>query len=143
MGKLDDIDDRILRELRRDSRIPVSKLADKVGRSRTAVRGRIDRMEASGQILAYSIREPSTRATEGLGAIVFVTFEVRRECKVFLSEVKAMPEIAMGTWIIGEHDFALILKPLRKADLQPLLDKLAAIAGVKHTETVLALDREF
>ena len=106
MSVQDEIDGLILSELRRDSRVPVTELARKVGRSRTAVKARLARLEQSGQILAYSIREPSTPETDGFGAIVPVSLEVRREFEDFLSEVKAMQEVATCTWMIGNHIFS-------------------------------------
>ena len=102
----DDIDSLILNELRPDSRIPVAKPVRSVGQSRTAVKARLARLERSGQILAYSTREPSTPETDGFGAIVPVSLEVRREFEDFLSEVKAMQEVATCTWMIGNHIFS-------------------------------------
>ena len=54
----DKIDEQILEELRRDSRVPITDLSRKVNRSRTAVQARLSRLEQSQQILGYTIKEP-------------------------------------------------------------------------------------
>ena len=73
----DEIDEQILEALRRDSRLPVTNLSRKVGRSRTAVQARLSRLEQDQQILGYTIKEPSTLETDGIGAIVMITMEIR------------------------------------------------------------------
>ena len=62
----DKIDEQILEELRRDSRVPITDLSRKVNRSRTAVQSRLSRLEQSQQILGYTIKEPSTVETGGI-----------------------------------------------------------------------------
>ena len=52
----DEIDEQILEALRRDSRLPVTNLSRKVGRSRTAVQARLSRLEQDQQILGYTIK---------------------------------------------------------------------------------------
>ena len=68
----DEIDEQILEALRRDSRLPVTNLSRKVGRSRTAVQARLSRLEQDQQILGFTIKEPSTLEADGIGAIVMI-----------------------------------------------------------------------
>ena len=140
---LDEIDEKILFELRRDARISVTKLSEVTGRSRTAVQARIAKLEQTGQILGYSIKEPSSPETRGFSAIVLVTLEVRRNCEPFLEAVKAMPIVSTCNWIIGAHDFALLIRPVEKSELQKLIETIQSTEGVRHTETILSLHREF
>ena len=70
----DKIDEQILEALRRDSRLPVTNLSRKVGRSRTAVQARLSRLEQDQQILGYTIKEPSTLETDGIGATETMAF---------------------------------------------------------------------
>lgn len=139
----DVIDNLILEILRQDSRIPISQLAQKVGRSRTAVQERISKLEKSGRILGYSILEPSKLDIDSFSAIIFVTLEVRSKSENFLKKVKSLPQISSCTWIIGDHDFALTIKPIDKPSLQALLQTLFMIPGVKQTETIMTVHREF
>ena len=139
----DEIDEQILEALRRDSRLPVTNLSRKVGRSRTAVQARLSRLEQDQQILGYTIKEPSTLETDGIGAIVLITMEIRSKGEAAVHEFATMPEVASCLRIVGDHDFLLLIKPIKKLKLNIVLEQIYKIDGVKRTETVIALSKEF
>ena len=139
----EDIDKQILEELRQNARIPITVLAQIVGRSRTAVQARLSRLERSHRILGYTIKEPSIAETDGIGAIVLVTLEVRNQTDALLKAVGAMPQVASCIGVIGDHDYALLIRQIDKPELEHVLVRLYKIEGVKRTETIMALFREF
>ena len=53
---LDEIDQKILKELEENSRLPIAKIAHRVSLSRNAVRQRIDRLERDKIITGYTIK---------------------------------------------------------------------------------------
>nr|WP_241878140.1 Lrp/AsnC family transcriptional regulator [Psychrobacter sp. PraFG1]UNK04567.1 Lrp/AsnC family transcriptional regulator [Psychrobacter sp. PraFG1] len=53
---MDDIDKNIIMLLKENSRIPVSLIAQKVGRSRTVVAKRIDELVNSGEISKFTVQ---------------------------------------------------------------------------------------
>ena len=139
----DKIDEQILEALRRDSRVPVTDLSRKVGRSRTAVQARLSRLEQTQQILGYTIKEPSTVETGGIGAIVLINMEIRSKGEAAAREFATMPEVASCLRIVGDHDFALLINPIVKPRLNLVLEQIYKIDGVKRTETIMALSKEF
>ena len=139
----DKIDEQILEALRRDSRVPVTDLSRKVGRSRTAVQARLSRLEQTQQILGYTIKEPSTVETGGIGAIVLINMEIRSNGEAAAREFATMPEVASCLRIVGDHDFALLINPIEKPRLNLVLEQIYKIDGVKRTETIMALSKEF
>jgi Lrp/AsnC family leucine-responsive transcriptional regulator len=139
----DKIDEQILEALRRDSRVPVTDLSRKVGRSRTAVQARLSRLEQTQQILGYTIKEPSTVETGGIGAIVLINMEIRSKGEAAAREFATMPEVASCLRIVGNHDFALLINPIEKPRLNLVLEQIYKIDGVKRTETIMALSKEF
>ena len=139
----DEIDEQILVALRRDSRLPVTNLSRKVGRSRTAVQARLSRLEQDQQILGYTIKEPSTVETGGIGAIVLINMEIRSKGEAAAREFATMPEVASCLRIVGDHDFALLINPIEKPRLNLVLEQIYKIDGVKRTETIMALSKEF
>ncbi|MBO9474767.1 Lrp/AsnC family transcriptional regulator [Shimia sp. R10_1] len=143
MPDLDDVDSLILNALRRNARISVSDLANEVGRSRTAVTARIARLEREGRILGYGITEPASPSDASFGAIIFVALKVRSDFDGFLSAAKKIPQIQSCTWIIGDHDFALVVRPGDKEELREVVERVFKIDGVKQTQTHMALHREF
>ena len=139
----DEIDEQILVALRKDSRLPVTNLSRKVGRSRTAVQARLSRLEQDQQILGYTIKEPSTLETDGIGAIVLITMEIRSKGEAAVQKFATMPEVANCLMVVGEHDFLLLIKPIKKLKLNIVLEQIYKIDGVKRTETIIALSKEF
>lgn len=139
----DKIDEQILEELRRDSRVPITDLSRKVNRSRTAVQARLSRLEQSQQILGYTIKEPSTAETGGIGAIVLISMEIRSKGEAATRQFVTMPEIASCLRVIGDHDFALLINPIEKPRLNFVLEQIYKIDGVKRTKTIMALSKEF
>ena len=139
----DEIDEQILVALRKDSRLPVTNLSRKVGRSRTAVQARLSRLEQDQQILGYTIKEPSTLETDGIGAIVLITMEIRSKGEAAVHKFATMQEVANCLRVVGEHDFLLLIKPIKKLKLNIVLEQIYKIDGVKRTETIIALSKEF
>ena len=52
---MDEIDNKIIAELRRDARMSYSALAATTGLSRVTVRARVERMVSSGAILGFTL----------------------------------------------------------------------------------------
>ena len=139
----DKIDEQILEALRRNARAPVTDLSRKVGRSRTAVQARLSKLEQTQQILDYTIKEPSTVETGGLGAIVLISMEIRNKGDAAVREFAAMPEVASCLRVVGNHDFALLINPIEKPRLNFVLEQIYKIDGIKRTETIMALSKDF
>ena len=139
----DKIDEQILEALRRNARAPVTDLSRKVGRSRTAVQARLSKLEQTQQILGYTIKEPSTVETGGLGAIVLISMKIRNKGDAAVREFAAMPEVASCLRVVGNHDFALLINPIEKPRLNFVLEQIYKIDGIKRTETIMALSKDF
>ena len=52
---LDDTDQRLIAELRRDGRAALSDLAERLGLSRATVRSRMERLQARGEIAGFTV----------------------------------------------------------------------------------------
>ena len=51
---IDELDKRILGELQKDGRTPLAKLADDIGKPRTTIMNRVQKLEEGGIIKGYS-----------------------------------------------------------------------------------------
>lgn len=79
MGKLDDINRRILREISRDGRLSNLELADRVGLSPSACLRRVQDLERSGVIKGYrAVLDP---ALMGIGFVAYVTVGLNTHTK--------------------------------------------------------------
>ena len=77
-GVRDATDERLLALLGANARMTLTALAQKLGLSRTAVQGRMARLERDGVIVGYRA-VLGEREAEGLGAMLALTFS-RRPC---------------------------------------------------------------
>lgn len=107
MLDLDSIDHRILDVLRRDGRISMLDLADRVGLSPTPCGRRVKRMEEAGVITGYAAQ--IDRAL-GLNVCVLVSVRLARHgpgsTREFLSAVARHPEITECLLVTGNLDYA-------------------------------------
>ena len=137
---LDDVDRRIVEELRTDARLSVRALAERVHVSRAAVHARVQRLERDGVLTGYSARvDPG-----GLGLTVtaFVNLRIAQHSwKDVRQRISAIPEVWHAALVSGDHDLVLLVRAADAGALRDLvLDTLQAIPGVRATQTVLVLD---
>lgn len=139
-NQLDNIDRKILNELSRDARTPVSTLAQKVGLSRQATRQRIDRLEAHGVIAAYTIRQQRPRGSE---ALVSAVMQVYRKDRMRGSDVNraiaAIPEVVYCAVLSGNIDLLLTVEARSHERVNEIWAYISSLPGVENTETHFVL----
>ena len=109
MTKLDAIDDRILRELRRDGRISNLALSERVGLSPSATLRRVEALERRGVIRGFrAVLDP---AQVGRGYVVYVAVGLSEHTKAaqkgFEAAMAAAPEVAECHNIAGAFEYLL------------------------------------
>jgi len=106
---IDRIDERILELLQLDARVPVSKLAEKIGLSVPACYRRISRLRKIGVI----VKETAIVSPKSLGwplsMIVLITLEREgtKTTNELMSKYQKEPAILDAWQITGEYDFVL------------------------------------
>ncbi len=148
---MDELDLAILRELQRDARAPVAELARAVGRPRTTVAARLEKLVEEGVVRGFKpvldLRKLGYRIT------AFVLMKVRRtrpiggrSNQLVLVEELVRKGAFGGVWveeahiITGQYDILLKLRARDMEDLTRfLIVHLASYADVVHTETCMAL----
>jgi DNA-binding Lrp family transcriptional regulator len=117
MSKIDDINARILRELRRDGRISNLVLSERVGLSPSACLRRVQEMERSGLIKGYrAVLDP---VKSGIGFTAYVTVGLNSHTKTsqeaFERAMSRAPEVIECHNITGTVEYLLRVEC---ADLQ-------------------------
>lgn len=135
---MDAIDRRLLGLLREDASVPLKTLAAAVGLSRSSVRDRIARMQASGVIRRYTIE--LARAHRGAGAICTLRL-ARTPDPVIVAAVVSMPEVVRCDALAGDIDLLLELECPDTDTLNAVRDRIAAITGVEEVTTRVVLAR--
>src|SRR4051794_37049777 len=99
----DDVDQRILAELRTDGRISMSALAERVGVSRATVYTRVENLLATGVITGFSARVDPARVGFGICTLVFVTVRPQTWA-AFRRRVAEMTQVEYCSVTTGGHE---------------------------------------
>jgi DNA-binding Lrp family transcriptional regulator len=138
---LDDIDRRLLAELRADGRLTHVALAARVGLSRSAVQERVARLERAGVILGYTVRTGDPEASHGVRAYLLVKGGASHDRAVKL--LQGFPEVIVADSVSGDIDLILQLRALRIEDINRVRDEVAKLPGIASTQTLLVMAPRF
>jgi DNA-binding Lrp family transcriptional regulator len=131
---VDELDQSIISLLQRDARSSNRRIAEELGVSEGTIRARIRRMEDERLIRIQAV---SDVVAFGLGAHAYVGIHVTGGAmsKVTKSLLRCR-DIAVLTRTIGDFDFVAVIPAAdREALISVILERIAAIPGVRHTET--------
>ena len=140
--ELDDIDRRILRELRLDGRLSNTKLAEKVGLSTTPCWNRVRALEEDGVIEGYT----ALLSQQSLGypdtVIIEVTLD-RHDDEIFEKFGQALadlPEVMEAYLLTGEYDYLIKVAVAGTAGYEEFLRrKLYKLPGLRHSRSTFVL----
>lgn len=152
--EIDDTDRKILKILQEDGRIPISRIAKKIGKPRTTVRERIARLEEEKYILGYrAIINPEKIGFKYL-AIIMVkvrrgSFHISRNqieiAKKIINDCKSrndMPYVEEAHIVTGVYDIALKVWVRSWDELSRfLIQYLASLEEIASTETFMVLEK--
>ena len=138
---LDHVDVRLLAELQTDADRPNVELARIVGLSPAATLNRVRRLKESGVLRRITARLDSTAA--GFPLQVYVTVTLARHDDAahrrFAETVLALPQVIAADWVTGEVDAMVMVVARDVAELQRVLNRLAARGGTRVV-TLLRLE---
>jgi DNA-binding Lrp family transcriptional regulator len=141
-AELDDVDRAILAELRRDGRLSIRTLAERVHISRTSAYARLDRLLADQVITGFSAEISPRRAGLGTSAYVLLTIEQNswRSVAKALRGIRYIEHLAL---VGGDFDvLALVHAPDNVALREVVLEKIQSIKGVRATRTWLVFEED-
>lgn len=141
---LDEIDQRVLRELQREARLTHQELGDRVGLSPSAAARRVRRLEVEGYITAYSARIDEARL--GFGFNVFVSVRLDRQTDdrlvAFETEVRLCREIVECWLMTGSFDYLIRIAVRDLEEFEHFLTrKLTRLPGVASLESSVPIRR--
>jgi Lrp/AsnC family leucine-responsive transcriptional regulator len=127
-GPLDGFDRKLLTELSKNGRLPVTELARRIGLSKSPTQARLKRLEAQGYILGYRALLDPEKLDRDHVAFVEVRLTDTREAALaaFNAAVIAVPEIETCHLIAGQFDYLL---KIRVRDMRAYRDILAEVVS--------------
>jgi len=137
---VDDTDKLILELLQEDAKITIKEISEKVGKSPTAIRSRIVRLEEK-----YIKKYVALIDCRQLGYREMVMASLRVNATNPLEEVKkeieSMEKIKYAYVVTGEYPLFIMAKCLNHQDSMGLIETLRNLPGVEEVKTEIVLDR--
>ena len=138
--QLDTLDQKLIRLLTENARIPISDVARLLGVARMTAQARLDRLIAQGAISGFTIRagqklRPSLRAT------ALLTIEPRSGAAI-LQRLKSIDTVEKVSTTSGRFDLMIDIYANDTEELDQTLDKIGEIKGVKSSESLIHLSQK-
>lgn len=135
---MDDQDRKLLTLLRHNGRRSVSDLAAELGLSRATVRGRMERLESSGDILGYTVILRADAIAMPVRGIMLIEVEGRAADRI-VDTLGGFPQISAVHTTNGKWDLVVELGTDSLTDLDAVLRRIRHIPGITASETSLLL----
>lgn len=138
MTDMDDTDRALLALLGANARMPVAKIAQRLGLARTTAQARLDRLERSGTIAGYTVRLSDGARAGQIRATVLIHLTPSAQTAV-LRQLDRLPAVEQVHTTSGRFDLACTLRTASTLALDDTLDRIGAIDGVQAMETLIHL----
>jgi Lrp/AsnC family transcriptional regulator for asnA, asnC and gidA len=139
MGKIDDLDVKILSELAKDASISVPKLSKKININSSVVYSRIKRLVKKGFIKKFTI----VINDEALGFNVKALTGINMDSKLrdnVLNELFKIPEVREVSEVTGRFDILVTMNAHSLDEMHQIIsEKIGRIEGVQKTETFIEM----
>jgi DNA-binding Lrp family transcriptional regulator len=135
---MDKTDQKLIATLRQNARASISDLALELGVSRATVRGRMERLEKTGEILGYTLSLKGDMEENPVRGITMIEIEGKGNERI-IARLRGFPEIQAIHSTNGQWDLIVEFGTDTLADLDSVLRQIRLIDGVNTSETNLFL----
>ncbi len=137
--EMDEKDRKLLSALRHDARASLSELAGLLGVSRTTVRARIDRLQARGDIIGFTVQVRGDTHRDAVRGLMMLGIEGRGADRIVrhLSGISAIRAIHSTN---GRWDLIVEIGTNTLEEFDDVLSAVRRIEGVATSETNLLLN---
>lgn len=135
---MDALDHRLISILRHDARRGISDLAAELKVSRATVRARVEKLEADGTILGYTVVLRADAVAQPVRGLTMIEVEGRMQDKV-VDALVGFPEIGAVHTTNGKWDLVAELSTRDLAELDAVLRRIRLVPGITASETTLLL----
>ena len=138
MRELDDTDQRLIAELRRDGRASLSDLAERLGLARATIRSRMERLRTRGEIVGYTVLTRSDINALPVRGLMMISIEGRGTERI-MARLGGLPEVLAVHSTNGRWDLIAELGTRTLEELDAVLLRVRGYEGVLASETSLLL----
>jgi len=141
MAKVDDLDLKLLSELKKDGSISIPLLAKKLDINASVLYSRIKRLIKKKMITKFTIDIDETQLGFGVKAYVGINRDPKNKTQIH-ENLMEIPEIDRIIEVTGRFD---LMVGVMAEDLEQLhnivVEKIGKIDGIQNTETFVELER--
>jgi len=135
---MDDIDQQLIGLLRDDARASLVSLAKALRVSRATVQNRINRLEANGTIVGYTVRLKPEVQAHRIRALTTIAVEGNRGDAV-IRALRGDPAVQTLHTTNGRWDIVAELRAENLEEFDRVLGRIRLVDGIASTETSLLL----
>lgn len=139
---MDSIDQRLILALRENGRASTARLARLVGRSRTSVQSRIERLEREGVIVGYGVRLAPEQDLGAVRAHVMIKAGPK-ESRAVTAALRAISQVRVLHSVSGDADLIAVAATGSVAEMDEVIDRIGALDGVERTTSSIILSTKF
>jgi DNA-binding Lrp family transcriptional regulator len=139
---MDAIDEKLLLALRENGRASTAHLARLVGRSRTSVQSRIERLEKRGVIVGYAVRLAPEVSAGAVRAHVMIKVGPK-ETRSVAAALRAIAQVRVLHSVSGDADLIAVAATASVAEMDQVIDHIGALDGVERTTSSIILSTKF
>jgi DNA-binding Lrp family transcriptional regulator len=135
---MDSTDKRLISILRHNGRASVSDLATTLNLSRATVRSRLDRLQASGDVVGFTVVLKEDVSRDPVRALMMIGIEGRGTDRV-IRQLTSLPQVRALHSTNGRWDVIAELGTETLEALDDVLSRIRKFDGVSQSETSLLL----
>lgn len=135
---MDDVDSRLIAELRRDGRASLSDLAARLGLTRATVRARMERLAARGEIAGFTVLTRADVTAAPVRGLMLIGIEGRGAERI-MARLAGLPAVVAVHSTNGKWDLIAELAAQTLQELDETIFRVREIEGVTTSETNLLL----
>jgi DNA-binding Lrp family transcriptional regulator len=139
---MDAIDQKLISALRDNGRASTAMLARLVGRSRTSVQSRIERLEKQGVITGYGVRLAPEHSLGAVRAHVMIKVGPK-EARAVTAALREIPQVRLLHSVSGDVDLIAIAVSASVAEMDQVIDCIGVLDGVERTTSSIILSTKF
>ncbi|HEX2068211.1 MAG TPA: Lrp/AsnC family transcriptional regulator [Nitrososphaeraceae archaeon] len=139
MGRIDDLDLKILSELSKDASISVPRLSKKININASVVYSRIKRLLKRGLIKKFTIVINDEALGFGVRSLTGINMDSKLRDNV-LNELFKIPEVREIAEVTGRFDILVTMTARSLDEIHQLIsEKVGHVEGVQKTETFIEM----
>ena len=135
---LDGIDQKILKNLVRDSRFSARQLALKLGISTVTILSRIKKLEKKNIIHGYSALVDHEKLGYGITAIIEIG--AKKNILNIEEKLSKIDNVCCVYDITGDNDTVIVAKFKERNELSEFIKSISSMTGVENTNTHVVLN---